>query len=68
MEDEQDIQDKILSVHHSFMLTFQKTAAVKIVENHLGVAYIEIGPQQPPVGFKPVGLEGSSVTTYYCCP
>jgi Serine dehydrogenase proteinase len=51
MEDDQELQDRILSVHHSFMLTFTRTAAVKIVENQLGVAYVEIGAVQPQINF-----------------
>ena len=35
-----DLQDKVLTVHHSYMHTFANTRAVKIVENHLGRAMI----------------------------
>ncbi len=41
MEDDNDLQDLILTAHHAFMHTFTNSASVKIVENHLGVAYIE---------------------------
>ncbi len=41
MEEDNELQDLILTVHHAFMHTFANTTAVKIVENHLGVAYIE---------------------------
>lgn len=52
MEDNQDFQDAILSVHHATMLTLTDTAAFKIIENHEGKAYIqtaqmEITHQQP---------------------
>lgn len=33
MEDEPELQDKILSVHHSFMITFQHSEAIKIIAN-----------------------------------
>ncbi len=46
MENDNDLQDLILTVHHSFMHTFAHSAATKIVENHLGVAYIESLPIQ----------------------
>ena len=46
MEDDNDLQDLILTVHHSFMHTFSHSAATKIVENHLGVAYVESLPIQ----------------------
>ncbi len=43
--------DAVLTTHHMFMHTFSNTSAVKIIENHLGVAYIENQgvnqPQQP---------------------
>ena len=41
MEDDNDLQDLILIVHHAFMHTFSNSAASKIVENHLGITYIE---------------------------
>lgn len=62
LEDDQELQDRVLSVHHSFMLTFSQTQAVKIVENQLGVAYIEIGqaPQRGSMinfGGQPAGIQ-----------
>ena len=41
MEDDNDLQDLILTVHHSFMHTFAHTTVTKIVENHIDAAYIE---------------------------
>ncbi len=41
LEDDQDIQDAVLTTHHAFMHTFSHTQAVKIIENQDGVAYIE---------------------------
>ncbi len=41
LEDNQEIQDAVLTTHHSFMHTFTNTYCVKIIENHNGVAYIE---------------------------
>ncbi len=41
LENDQELQDIILSIHHAFMCTFAKaTKAVKIVENHIGQAAI----------------------------
>jgi len=51
MEDDNDLQDAILTTHHAYMHTFGHSAAVKIVENHLGVALIEferLAPDEPP--------------------
>jgi ATP-dependent protease ClpP protease subunit len=41
LEDDQDLQDAVLTTHHAFMHTFSHTAAVKVIENQTGVAYIE---------------------------
>lgn len=41
MEKDNDLQDLILTTHHAFMHTFSHSGAVKIVENHMGIAYIE---------------------------
>ena len=35
-----DLQDCVLTIHHTYMHTFSNSAAVKIVENHLGGAMI----------------------------
>lgn len=41
LEDNQKLQDAVLSVHHAFMHTLSATPAFKIIENQLGVAYIQ---------------------------
>jgi ATP-dependent protease ClpP protease subunit len=46
IEDDNELQDLVLTVHHSFMHTFSNSGATKIVENQLGVAYIEQIPMQ----------------------
>lgn len=48
MEVDNDLQDLILTVHHAFMHTFSHSTATKIVENHIGLAYVESLPQQIP--------------------
>lgn len=40
LEDDPIFQDLVLTVHHAFMHTFAQTAAIKIVENHKGVATV----------------------------
>jgi membrane-bound ClpP family serine protease len=40
LEDDGELQDLVLTVHHSFMHTFANSQAVKIVENHIGSALI----------------------------
>jgi hypothetical protein len=46
MEANHELQDLILTVHHAYMHTFSHAPATKIVENHLGVAYVEMLPMQ----------------------
>lgn len=46
LEDDGALQDAVLSVHHATMLTFSMTGAVKIVENHLGKAWVKAGVVQ----------------------
>ncbi len=40
LEEDNDLQDKVLSVHHAYMLTFSSSNAVKIIENQDGKAVI----------------------------
>ena len=40
-----DLQDCVLTIHHSYMHTFSNSTAVKIVENHMGNAMIMNSPQ-----------------------
>jgi len=44
LEDNQTLQNAVLTTHHAFMHTFSNTNAVKVIENHLGVAYVEGSP------------------------
>ena len=48
LEDDHEFQDLVLSVHHSTLLTFNSTAAIKIIENQAGKAHIvESNPPAP---------------------
>jgi hypothetical protein len=40
LEDDQKLQDAVLSLHHTYTHTFSNTAAVKIIENHDGMTYV----------------------------
>jgi ClpP class serine protease len=40
IEDDDALQEAVLSVHHACIQTLTETPALKIIENHLGVAYI----------------------------
>ncbi len=44
LEADQELQDAVLTVHHATMHTFQGPA-VKIVENHLGRAFVKLSQQ-----------------------
>jgi hypothetical protein len=61
LESDQALQDAVLSVHHATMHTFGG-AAVKVIENHLGVTYAKLAqsmmiqlPVQVPAG---LGIQG----------
>lgn len=40
IEEDQELQDAILSVHHSFVITLDATSATKIIENQNGNRYV----------------------------
>ena len=40
LETDQALQDAVLSVHHSFIITIDATNTSKIIENNLGARYI----------------------------
>jgi hypothetical protein len=46
LEDDKKLQDLVLTVHHSYMHTFSMSPAIKIVENHIGVATIHMSAMQ----------------------
>ncbi|MFH0990081.1 MAG: ATP-dependent Clp protease proteolytic subunit [bacterium] len=52
LEDDHSLQERVLSVFHATMHTFGGTSAVKIIENHIGRAFVKaqqrIVLQQPP--------------------
>jgi len=45
LEDDQDLQEAVLSVHHACIHTLGATPAFKIIENHEGKAFIQIAHQ-----------------------
>ena len=45
MEDEPALQDAVLSVHHACIHTLSSTPAYKLIENHEGIAFIQISRQ-----------------------
>ena len=50
LEKDQRLQDLVLSVFHSTTQTFDATPAVKIIENHLGFAFIKQAGLVPVLG------------------
>jgi hypothetical protein len=46
-----EVQDLVLSVFHATTITFDRTPAVKIVENHLGKAFVKV--LHPPMVMMP---------------
>jgi hypothetical protein len=42
LEADQDLQDAVLTVHHCFMHSLTVSGAAKIVENHIGAAFMKV--------------------------
>jgi hypothetical protein len=51
MEDDQELQDRILTVHHCYIHTTTNTQCLKLVESHEGKAMVRNAPQ----AFAPAG-------------
>ena len=47
LEANQTLQELVLTVYHATMHTFSNTRAAKIIENHLGKAYVLLTPPEP---------------------
>ena len=41
LEDNQQLQDAVLSLHHAYMILFDKFNISKVVENHIGGCYVQ---------------------------
>ena len=59
LESDPELQDKSLSVFHAAMHTLGMTPALKIVENHLGRAFIKSIAVQPPMALDIAPTLGS---------
>lgn len=46
LEEDKKLQDLVLTVHHAYMHTFSMSPAIKIIENHLGVATVHMSATQ----------------------
>ena len=46
LEENQELQEAVMNLHYSCILTFEKTPACKIIENHKGIAYISMPGNQ----------------------
>jgi ATP-dependent protease ClpP protease subunit len=42
LEDDQSLQEAVLSVHHACIHTLSSTSAFKVIENHEGIAFIQL--------------------------
>jgi len=49
MEHDQKIQEAMLTLHHATMHTLANSMVSKLVENHLGIAYIEVDQLPKPI-------------------
>jgi hypothetical protein len=60
LEDDHSLQELVLSVFHATMHTFGATGAVKIIENHLGRAFVKAEQKillQRPPGTNPAFVQ-----------
>ena len=62
LESDQELQDKVLSVHHIYYHTLNSTPAFKIIENQMGMAFIQqaqqvVMPTQPSNTFSQPKLD-----------
>lgn len=46
LEDDEKIQDAVLSIHHCYMHTFSNSNAVKIIESSTGAAMVRMGKKE----------------------
>lgn len=71
LEDDDALQDAVLSVHHAAMLSMSNFGTLKIIENHSGIAHMKIGqtmvqlpipiPQPQPLQPQPVPVQPAPV-------
>ena len=47
LENDDDLQDLVLTIHHTFMHTFANTARIKIIANHKGLTMTRNASTQP---------------------
>lgn len=58
LEDDEDLQDLVLSAFHATPITFNQSPAVQLIENHLGrrlMKSIQMQQIQIPFGVPPAG-------------
>jgi Serine dehydrogenase proteinase len=58
LEDDQKLQDLVLTIHHCYMHTLSNTGAFKVIENHLGRAMVRqqtMQMMQAPISFNAGG-------------
>jgi hypothetical protein len=67
LEADQALQDAVLSVHHAAQLTLSQTAAVKLIENHHGRAWISM-QQNVVVGSPPAAAPTPAAPAHPAAP
>jgi len=50
LEDDQELQDAVLNLHHSCLITLEATPAYKIIQNHANAAFIQMARTQLALG------------------
>jgi hypothetical protein len=54
LEDDNNLQDLVLSIFHATMVTFDITGCIKFTENHKGKGFFQTMPIQFPININPV--------------
>ena len=49
LETNDSLQDAVLTLHHACIQTLSATAAIKIIENQLGMAFIQVAQAEPAI-------------------
>jgi Serine dehydrogenase proteinase len=60
LEDDKDLQNAVLSVHHCYTVTLSLTPTAAIIENHLGMRFINfmaVAPQMPQIVLGPQPMQ-----------
>jgi hypothetical protein len=68
LEDDQELQEAVLTVHHACVQTLTDTATVKLIENQDGVAFVQNMNVLAPMPFAPGSMPGMGLAVPFAPP